>query len=90
MNEQDKLNKAIRDSDLEAVQLLIDRDCDVNLQDVRGIAPLTQAVWGYNMDIIKLLLKHGADTNTKDRTGDTPVELCSHRPDVSKILEDYA
>jgi len=57
--------------DPRMIQLLLDRNAEVNARDVLGgCTPLgLAAVSAYGIDIVKVLLENGADANTKNDAG---------------------
>ncbi|KAJ3548512.1 hypothetical protein NM208_g978 [Fusarium decemcellulare] len=57
------LHRAIRFSDFESAQLLLQHGADVNLYNSIGRTALHEAVWNHDHDAIRFLLAHNADVN---------------------------
>lgn len=83
--------KAIRSSDSEVLQLLIEHRADVNLL-VSGGPPLLIACYYYKRDIVELLLKHGANPNAASNAGvgilHAAVEPVGN-PELVRLLLEY-
>ncbi|KAF8818834.1 hypothetical protein IHI24_000068 [Rickettsia endosymbiont of Cardiosporidium cionae] len=72
---------AVRYSNLEAVDLLLSKSADINLQDSLGRTALIYAITEDKLEdevgikILKLLLDHGANKNIKDSNNQTAMDL---------------
>ena len=63
----DELFDAIEDAqDIDAVRILIERGCDVNMRVEDGWTPLMAAANVGSLSIVKLLIDSGADANALD------------------------
>ncbi|XP_047424776.1 ankyrin repeat and SAM domain-containing protein 6-like isoform X2 [Mugil cephalus] len=61
---------------LEVVQLMVDKNADIDKQDaVHGWTALMQATYHGNKDIVKYLLNQGADVNLRAKNGYTAFDL---------------
>ncbi|XP_037829154.1 ankyrin repeat and SAM domain-containing protein 6 isoform X2 [Kryptolebias marmoratus] len=61
---------------LEVVQLMVEKDADVDKQDsVHGWTALMQATYHGNKDVVKYLLGQGADVNLRAKNGYTAFDL---------------
>ncbi|XP_056290487.1 ankyrin repeat and SAM domain-containing protein 6-like isoform X2 [Pseudoliparis swirei] len=61
---------------LEVVQLMVEKNADINKQDgVHGWTALMQATYHGNKDIVKYLLGQGADVNLRAKNGYTAFDL---------------
>ncbi|KAM4534137.1 ankyrin repeat and SAM domain-containing protein 6 isoform 1-T1 [Odontesthes bonariensis] len=61
---------------LEVVQLMVEKNADVDKQDsVHGWTALMQATYHGNKDIVKYLLSQGADVNLRAKNGYTAFDL---------------
>ncbi|CAG5895678.1 unnamed protein product [Menidia menidia] len=61
---------------LEVVQLMVDKNADIDKQDgVHGWTALMQATYHGNKDIVKYLLSQGADVNLRAKNGYTAFDL---------------
>ncbi|TSK20261.1 Ankyrin repeat and SAM domain-containing protein 6 [Bagarius yarrelli] len=61
---------------LEVVQLLVEKNADVDKQDgVHGWTALMQATYHGNKDVVKYLLSQGADVNIRAKNGYTAFDL---------------
>jgi ankyrin repeat protein len=67
------LHYAARDGDLAAVEKLVSRGADVNLQDTHGWTPLHFAAQARSRDVTSYLLAQGASVDTQDGHGNTPL-----------------
>ena len=91
------LGIAIQNSYPEIVELLIDKDTDVNAEDVGGGTLLGWAARFGQTKVAELLIVKGADVNAKDKYGRTPLHRATmyggrHRTRLGKTylaLEDY-
>ncbi|KAI9745907.1 MAG: hypothetical protein M1818_000588 [Claussenomyces sp. TS43310] len=55
------------------VQMLLEKDAEVDPKDIQGQTPLFQAAKGGHEAIVRLLLEKGAEADLKDRTSRTPL-----------------
>ncbi|XP_027032370.1 ankyrin repeat and SAM domain-containing protein 6-like [Tachysurus fulvidraco] len=61
---------------LEVVQLLVERNAEIDKQDgVHGWTALMQATYHGNKDVVKYLLSQGADVNLRAKNGYTAFDL---------------
>ncbi|XP_053343287.1 ankyrin repeat and SAM domain-containing protein 6-like [Clarias gariepinus] len=61
---------------LEVVQLLVERNADIDKQDgAHGWTALMQATYHGNKDVVKYLLSQGADVNLRAKNGYTAFDL---------------
>ncbi|KLT23047.1 ankyrin repeat domain protein [Wolbachia endosymbiont of Armadillidium vulgare str. wVulC] len=83
---------ASRNGCAKVVELLIEKDANVNIRDNEGKAPLHYAViiLGQNTWIAERLLNKGAEINIRDNEGKTPLDyaIFSEREDVVKVLTE--
>jgi len=84
------LNYAVREQNMKAVQLLIDRGADVNLSS-KGKTPLINAVIKNDMRILHYLLNSGADMDATVNKGNTALILASKtgRLDCVRMLVEH-
>ncbi|XP_052277566.1 serine/threonine-protein phosphatase 6 regulatory ankyrin repeat subunit A-like isoform X2 [Dreissena polymorpha] len=79
-----------RQPDLDFIQLLLSKKCDVNIRGFSGCTPLMFVSEFQRLDVAKLLIAHGANINQKDAKGMTPVYFCTdhktRRPDYLLYL----
>ena len=64
-----ELFKAIKENNIEAVKLLLERGADINTKDKDGRTALMYAASAGCTETVKLLLDHGADINAKTKYG---------------------
>ena len=62
---------------LEATQILLERNADVNSQTNHGSTPLLLASELGHPDVVRLLLDHNADLYLRDSDGDTPLHCAA-------------
>jgi uncharacterized protein len=67
------LHYAARDGDLAAVEKLVARGADVNLQDRHGWTPLHFAAQALSKEVTAFLLGKGASVDKEDGHGNTPL-----------------
>ena len=77
---------AVLDGDVDACQLLINADCDVNYQNSFGFTALMYAVRDGFVDIVNLLLERGADPSLCGKSGYSPL-ICAAQNGYSSIVE---
>ncbi|MDD2623357.1 MAG: Ankyrin repeats (3 copies) [bacterium ADurb.Bin157] len=86
------LFKAIEQSNLSAVQMLVEADSDVHrCENNKGYSPLLTAVEIGNTEIVKVLLDIGADPEAKDNNGESSLikAVIDERFDVVSLLLEY-
>ena len=66
---------AIRAGKVDTVRHLIEKGCDVNIQDKEGQHSLFCAVLMKNIDIVKLLVEKGSKVNLCDKKGESVVTV---------------
>ena len=79
---------SISECNMNTIQEVIARGCDVNFSDYNKRTALHIAVAGKDIGIIQFLLKNGADINKKDRWGNTPVSDSANDISLADILND--
>ena len=89
------LHGAARAGFIDIVQLLLEKDLDINAQDNKGKTPLQDASQSGDIgadgafEVVRLLLNKGADASLRDQEGRTAWAVAwqqGHRP-VMKVLE---
>ncbi len=91
------LHKAVEEINLNAIQLLIQRNADVNAQDNRGNTPLhlvARKAASYihsqtYFDYIKVLLDNRANPTIQNNEGAIPYQLAGFNYSVKRLLEMY-
>ncbi len=73
------LHEAVRNGNLEAVQLLLENGAVVDLTDEMGNTALMLASWNGEKDLVSLLVQEGADINSVNRWGYTPLICASSK-----------
>ncbi|KAI8803227.1 ankyrin repeat-containing domain protein [Cladochytrium replicatum] len=74
------------DYDLNALNELLSRGVDPNIQDPNGYTPLHAASSYGQLDSIRLLVvQYGANVNITDHDGDTPLHF-AEAPEVAELL----
>jgi ankyrin repeat protein len=77
------LYRAILDTHLEAVQVLLEHHADVNLKSITGKTPLYRLISsvssqeGKVVDIVRRLVEYGADPNIRDYDDSTALHQAS-------------
>ncbi|ERL91398.1 hypothetical protein D910_08730, partial [Dendroctonus ponderosae] len=75
---EEKLREASCIGDLEAVEILLSRNVNVNSQNsVNGWTALHWACKRGNEKIVRQLLNYGADKSVKNSKGETPSDICT-------------
>lgn len=84
------LNYAVREQNMKAVQLLIERGADINLSS-KGKTPLINAVIKNDMRMLHFLLNSGADMSATVNKGNTALILASKsgRIDCVRMLVEH-
>ena len=77
---------AVLDGDVEACQLLINADCDLNYQNSFGFTALMYAVRDGFVEIVNLLLERGADPSLCGKNGYSPL-ICAAQNGYTNIVE---
>jgi ankyrin repeat protein len=70
------IHQAAKDSDVNAVQSLLDGGIDVNAPDEEGCTPLHYAAREYNVDVVRALMNAGANA-TINWDGMTPIDTAA-------------
>jgi len=71
----------------EVVELVIDKDADVNAKNWEGGTPLHYAALTGRKEIAELLIAAGADVNAKDVSGKTPLDIAAHPENPNDTAE---
>lgn len=79
------LIEAVRANDTQRIVLLLNRGCEVNESDARGITPLMTSAEQGNGFLVELFLKMGANPNARDCNGETALMLASARGRVVAV-----
>ena len=77
----------------EVVELVIDKDADVNAKNWEGGTPLHYAALTGRKEIAELLIDNGADVNAKDDDGSTPLRYAvgwGHKEIVELLIANGA
>lgn len=96
VNYNDLLLMFVRHSDnvdKEAVELLLEKGADINMQGVSGVTALIYVTMDGNKDLVKFLLEKGAKVNLRDGSGKTALMIASingHKEIVELLLEKGA
>jgi ankyrin repeat protein len=71
------LHKAVKNRNIEGVELLISKGADINAKDGarNQITPLHLAVQNRDKLMVELLVAKGADVRARDTTGNTPLRI---------------
>ena len=90
------LHLATRNTQLEAVQVLIEHNADINSQNTVGETPLYTAILHYYpegaiVDVVQRLLELGADANACDHDQSTPLHQASSEGflEAARVLLSY-
>ena len=90
LNDNERLQLAAEDGDLEKVKRLVDSGADISFADELGMTALHYAAKGEHLPVMRFLIDAGADVNAHDeqRAGETPLgevaQECSF--EVAEIL----
>ena len=79
------LHYAVRNGELEIVQMLLDRGANINVQSLKSKTALHIAVEDNRMDIIDILLNHGANVKISDISDVTPLHTAVKNDSVEII-----
>lgn len=83
---QTPLHVAVLVKNQEAVELLINKGADLNINGNAGQTPLHVAISAKNQDAIKLLIEKGADLKIKDNYNQSALDLATSMNDQAAIL----
>ncbi|KAF8274644.1 hypothetical protein EI94DRAFT_1712778 [Lactarius quietus] len=89
------LHKAVQGLNLEAVEVLLEHNTDINSQSAAGETPLYYTVSGYRserkVELARRLLEHGADPNICNRSQSTPLHQASSSgwSEAAQLLLSY-
>ena len=77
----------------QSAKILLDKQADINIQDVKGGTPLYMACQNAHKPIVKMLLDKQADVNIQDIEGATPlytVTACLQgQEEISELLRQH-
>ncbi|KAJ3547132.1 hypothetical protein NM208_g1667 [Fusarium decemcellulare] len=79
------LHLAVKQDNLEVVNLLLDRGSDVNISGSRGRTPLHEAAAEGKLENMSKLLDYGAEVDKPDESSDTPLLTAAVEDDVDAI-----
>ncbi|KAK1638898.1 ankyrin repeat-containing domain protein [Colletotrichum phormii] len=77
---------AIMNGHAATTRLLIQRGCDLEVQDASGRTPLYTACNAYRTEMVEILLKAGAYVHTQDFYGDTSLSVVASRGAVEHMV----
>ena len=80
------LNAAASDGNLDAMNILVLNDADVNLADEIGWTPLRTACYKEHVDAIKYLINNGANINIRTNHLDSCLLLVTHNAEILDFL----
>ena len=72
------LHIAVRKNYKKLVKLLIEKEANIDIQDINGNTPLITAVMYNNYKITKLLLKNGADKSISNKSHNNVKAFCDN------------
>lgn len=81
------LHFAVQSNSYELTKLLLENQAEVEIEDVNGNTPLSDAVFYSRGEgkIIKLLLAHGGDRNKENKHGVSPLSLAENIANYSLV-----
>ena len=86
LNDQTPLHLAAEGGFLEAIQILIECNADIEARDNRGQTPLYSGIFNglgdTRLDVAKFLLAHGAEADTRKNDDSTPLHAASFNGSV--------
>jgi ankyrin repeat protein len=85
------LHAAVKEGNVEVVQLMLERGADINSRDAHNRTPLQRAASSGKLDVARLLVDRGAEVEPPDRRGWTPLHSASRygHLEISRILVDH-
>ena len=92
-NVNNSIHKAARDGNIDAVEVLLKKDVDINIQDENGETALMLASQNGHHQIVELLLKEHADINQQNENEWTALMIASqngHHQVVELLLKEHA
>ena len=87
------LLRTAKEGQSQVLELLLEKDADVDAKDEYGQTPLLWAAWNGHEAVVKLLLEKGAELETEDSSGQTPLLWAAwngHEAVVKLLLEKGA
>lgn len=90
---QELLISAAKEASLTAVELILKKGVDPNVQDQAMATPLHWAAWSGNIVTMALLLKEGAKVDAKDTNMETPLHWAAksdREPAIRMLLQARA
>jgi len=84
------LQQAIRDNNINELQLLLDLGYDVNAKDNKGETPLFEAVRHGKIEIGRLLIKNGADIDLQNNEKKSSIFFAESIEMIDLLLENRA
>ena len=92
-NVNNSIHEAARDGNIDAVEVLLKKDVDINIQDENGVTALMLASQNGHHQIVELLLKEHADINQQNENGVTALMVASligHHQVVKLLLKVHS
>ncbi|XP_067126392.1 POTE ankyrin domain family member B-like [Centruroides vittatus] len=85
------LHLAAAKGNIAVIEMLLEKDPNVNDQDINGKTPLMKAIEGHHEKAIHLLIEADAEVNLKDRGGNTAIHIALNtgQYDVAQYLLQY-
>jgi len=76
---------AVKEGNLETLELLLQHGANINTRDQDGRTPLALATMEGKTEVVRLLIRNGADVNTVNVRGNTPL-IHSRSTEISQLL----
>ena len=93
LHANNSLHEAARDGNIDAIELLLKKHVDINVDDKNGVTALMLASGNGHTQVIELLLKKHPDINLQAKNGVTALMLASlngHIQIVDLLLKEHA
>jgi ankyrin repeat protein len=75
----------VLENQLESMKLLVERKCNLELQEDEGFTPLMTAIWKAREEMIKFLLTRRARVDSVDKSKRTPLHLAVLRNNIRAV-----
>lgn len=77
-----------KDDSVEAIKLLLNKECDIDTTDINGNTPLIDAAAKGFVNSFQILLETGASVSKQNNDEKSALDYASEKPEIGKIIKE--